>query len=206
MTFSRRAGLAGALASIVLVAFASVSSAASGDVSIVDKSFQPTDLTVNVGDTVTWTVTKAIADPHSVTSGTLGGPDQGKLFDSGLTLKANGDTFKFTFTEAGSVPFFCIVHPAEMKGTITVVGSGGGGASPSAAAASPSAAPSQAPAGSVAPAGSGGPSAAPSAAPIPGSEEAPVPTENKLLAAGVLGVAIVLLFGAAAFYRRFNKV
>jgi plastocyanin len=210
MRFSRRLGLAEALALIAVMLVASVAGAAStGAVSIVDKSFQPTDLTINVGDTVTWTVTQAIADPHTVTSGTLGGADQGKLFDSGLILKNNGDHFDWTFTAAGTFPYFCTVHPAEMKGTITVTGAGGSGApaasAPASASAAASVAASAAPAESGAPAASG-PAASPTEAPIPGTENPPVTSQDKLTAAGILFGAIVLLFGAAAFYRRFNKV
>ena len=97
-----------------------VAAAGPDDISIVDTSFQPTDLTINVGDTVTWTVTKAITDSHSVTSGTLGDASSGKLFDSGITLRANGDSFHFTFSTDGSFPFYCQVHPTTMKGTLTV--------------------------------------------------------------------------------------
>jgi plastocyanin len=41
------------------------------------------------------------------------------VFDSG-TL-AQGETFEFTFEEAGEFDFFCSVHP-DMTGTITVEG------------------------------------------------------------------------------------
>jgi len=178
------------------------------DVSIVDTSFQPTDLTVHVGDTVTWTVTKAITDPHSVTSGTPGGTDSGKVFDSGIVLQNNGDSFPFTFTTAGTFPFYCQVHPTTMKGTITVLAAGGTAGSPAPASAAPSAAPSaaasQAPAGSAAPGASGAP--APSATPEPpGTDRSPVPAQDKALAAGILVVALLVLFGAAVLYRRINR-
>jgi len=58
---------------------------------------------------------------HSVTSGesdgTAGTPDG--RFDSGFLEP--GDTFTFTFTEAGTYPYFCLPHPF-MTGTITVTG------------------------------------------------------------------------------------
>lgn len=210
MTFSRRAGLAGALALLALVAFAAVAGASNAAVSIVDKSFQPADLTVNVGDTVTWTVTKSINELHTVTSGKPSDSDAGSVFQSGLTLKDDGQTFQFTFKTSGTFPYFCQVHPTEMTGTITVTGAGASGGPAASAAASPAASAAASAVASV-PAASGGPAASgpaasPTEAPIPGSEDAPVPTQNKLTAAGILAVAIVLLFGAAAFYRRFNKV
>ena len=84
-------------------------------VTIVDSAFQPAELTVPVGTTITWvhdgrlthTVT---ADDASFNSGNLG----------------NGDTFSFTFSEAGSYPYYCRFHGSAggvgMAGTITVTG------------------------------------------------------------------------------------
>jgi plastocyanin len=175
-------------------------------ISIVDKTFDPTDITVHVGDTVVWTVTKAIADPHSVTSGTLGSADSGKLFDSGATLKDNGATFSFTFNAVATVPFYCVVHPTEMKGIVTVLAASGSGAPPSVPP------PSEAPAASGAPASSGPPpsgpagSGAPTATSEPGPAEAlpPVSTTDKAIAAGIIGGALVLLFVSAWLYRRVN--
>ncbi|MFI1393375.1 plastocyanin/azurin family copper-binding protein [Streptomyces sp. NPDC020681] len=81
---------------------------------------QPT-LTVKVGQTVTW-INKDSA-PHTVT--TTSGPAK---FDSG-TLQ-QGDSWSYTFTEAGTYEYYCAVHP-DMKASITVVpddsGSTGGG-------------------------------------------------------------------------------
>lgn len=188
MTLSRPVAVAAsALALVGLLAVASVAIAGGGRaaVSIVDKTFSPADLNVHVGDTVVWTVTKAIADQHSVTSGTLGDPDSGKLFDSKITLRNNGDTFSQTFATAGSFAYFCQVHPTEMKGTITVLALGA----------------------SAPPAGSGGPtsSGAPAAGEAPGGEHAPATTSDKLTAAGILVGVLVLLFGSAWYYRRINR-
>jgi plastocyanin len=201
MTFTRRAGLAGALALVAISSLASVALAnPNAEVSIVEKSFDPNQTTVEAGTTVVWTVTKSIGEPHTVTSGKLGDADAGKLFDSGMILKDDGQTYQFTFTSPGTFTYFCTVHPTEMTGTITVTGTAASGApAPSAAAGSP------APAESGAPAGSGAPG--PSAAPLPpGAEHEPVPTSSKLAAAGILVVALVILFVAAMLYRRFNRV
>jgi plastocyanin len=94
-------------------------------IQIIQKTFKPQTLTVHVGDTVTWTVTQAISDPHSVTSGSPTDPKPGSLFDSGIKLKNNGDTFTQTFSAAGTYPFFCQVHPDTMTGTITVLDANG---------------------------------------------------------------------------------
>jgi plastocyanin len=72
-------------------------------------AYAPGDVTVAAGDTVTWT--NSDSAPHTVTS-TGGGP-----LDSPNMQK--GDTWSFTFTQAGSYPYYCAVHP-DMKGTVTV--------------------------------------------------------------------------------------
>jgi plastocyanin len=197
---SCRAAAATAAVALCLFAFAGSASAAGPTaISIIDQSFQPADATIQAGDTVTWTVTKAIADPHSVTSGTPS--DSGKVFDSKTTLHVNGDTFSWTFSTAGSFPYYCIVHPSQMHGTITVVGAAGSGAP----ASSPGA--SSVPASSETPAASGSPSASgsPGPAALPEVDKPPVSGTDKLIAAGILGVTLVVLFGAARLWRRVNN-
>jgi plastocyanin len=193
-TGSARAVAALATVALCLFAFAGAASAAGPTaISIVDMSFQPADATIQAGDTVTWTVTKAIADPHSVTSGTSS--DSGKVFDSKTTLHANGDTFSYTFNTAGTFQYYCIVHPNQMHGTITVLGAAGSGA------------PGGSPGASAAPASSGAPSASgsPGPATLPEVDKPPVSGTDKVIAAGILGVTLVILFGAASLWRRVNS-
>jgi plastocyanin len=83
---------------------------AAGNVSVVSFSFQPASLTINVGQTVTWTNNSTMA--HTVTSDT-------GVWDSG-TLNAGG-TFSFTFTTPGTYTYHCAFH-SSMTGTIVVVG------------------------------------------------------------------------------------
>jgi plastocyanin len=192
-----------ALASVALCAFAFAGAVSAADptaVSIVDRLFQPAAATIQVGDTVTWTVTRAIADPHSVTSGSPS--DSGKAFDSGIKLRKNGDTFSWTFTTAGSFPYYCVIHPAEMHGAIVVLPAGQSGApgATGAPAESTSPAASAIPGSSAAPGSGGSPS--PSAAPE--AQRAPISGMDKLIAAGIVGASLVILFGAASFYRRVN--
>jgi plastocyanin len=66
--------------------------------------------TVAVGDEVEVINNDSI--PHTWTS-------SDGVFDSG-TL-GQGDTFSFTFEEAGEYPFVCVIHPT-MTGTVTVEG------------------------------------------------------------------------------------
>ena len=67
--------------------------------------FQPAELTVKVGTTVTWTNEDNFV--HTVTSGTSPGESSG-LFDSGNLNP--GEFFTFTFNEAGTYDYFCIPH------------------------------------------------------------------------------------------------
>lgn len=71
------------------------------------------DLTIDIGDTVRWTWTDGA--PHTVTSF----PGSTETFNSG-NLTGNGQTFSHTFTQEGSNPYRCVIHPATMAGTITV--------------------------------------------------------------------------------------
>ena len=204
MTFaqrSRRLAL-GATTALAFALAAVPAIAADHPVSIVDKSFDPKDVTVSAGDTVTWTVTKSIGEAHSVTSGKVGDADAGSKFDSGITLTDNGQTFQQTFDTPGTYDYFCTVHPAEMTGVI-MVEAAGESAAPSGAAPSAAPSPSGAP-GSAPPARSAGASESPGASPEPETHE-PVPAENRLIGGVILIAALVILFGANLVWRRVNK-
>jgi len=79
------------------------------EVTMQDIKFQPANVDVKVGDTVTWTNEDSAG--HDVTGDNFksGGP-------GGL---ANGDTFEHTFDKAGTFDYVCTVHPG-MEGTVTV--------------------------------------------------------------------------------------
>ena len=81
--------------------------------------FEPHEAIIDVGGEVTWTNSDTAA--HTVTSGDLKvDPENvGTTFDSGLFMA--GKTFSHTFTEAGTFPYFCQVHP-WMAGVVTVQG------------------------------------------------------------------------------------
>ena len=70
-----------------------------------------TSITIEVGDTVTWTWTDVA--PHTVSS--TGGTE---TFDSG-TLSGIGNSFSWTFNSVGATNYQCNIHPS-MNGTITV--------------------------------------------------------------------------------------
>jgi plastocyanin len=79
-----------------------------------NECFIPAEVTVKVGDTVTWSNDDSAA--HTVTSGTpTDGPDG--TFDSSLFMA--GTTFSYTFDTAGEYNYFCMVHP-WMTGKVQV--------------------------------------------------------------------------------------
>ncbi len=92
--------------------------AASGSVAIADFSFAPATITINEGDTVTWTNNGPT--PHSATA------DNGS-FDTGIFPAGQSRTH--TFNEAGSFSYFCTPHP-NMRGTVVVQASQSGGDTP----------------------------------------------------------------------------
>jgi len=76
--------------------------------------FLPSEVSIGVGETVTWSNDSSVA--HTVTSGNSeDGPDD--VFDSSLFMA--GATFSHTFTETGQYEYFCLIHP-WMTGTVIV--------------------------------------------------------------------------------------
>jgi plastocyanin len=75
---------------------------AAPEVKIDNFSFGPATLTVPAGTTVTWTNRDDI--PHTVTSS-----DDPRLFKS--KVLDTDEKFSFTFTKAGTYPYFCSIHP-----------------------------------------------------------------------------------------------
>ena len=75
--------------------------------------FAPADIKVNAGDTVEWMNVDTAA--HTVTGGSPADGPSG-IFDSSLVM--GGASFAFTFNDAGSYKYFCMVHP-WMTGSVT---------------------------------------------------------------------------------------
>jgi hypothetical protein len=92
--------------------------AAPDSVTIQDFSFSPASVTVNVGESVTWTNSGPSAHSATATDGS---------FDTGVFPR--GGSRSHTFQEAGTFSYICTPHP-QMKGTVKVVaassGEGGG--------------------------------------------------------------------------------
>jgi LPXTG-motif cell wall-anchored protein len=93
----------------------SAKASSSASVTISDFEFTPDTVTVNEGDTVTWT-----NDGPSVHTATA---DDGS-FDTGSLRK--GESGSATFTQAGTITYICQPHPF-MKGKIVVQAASAGG-------------------------------------------------------------------------------
>src|SRR6202021_92370 len=83
-------------------------SAATAEVKIDNFSFGPQTITVHVGATVTWTNRDDI--PH--TSVSTDGVFKSKVLDT-------DEKFSYTFTKAGTYPYYCTIHP-KMTGKVVV--------------------------------------------------------------------------------------
>jgi plastocyanin len=82
--------------------------AAKVDVKVDNFSFVPQTVTVPVGTTITWTNRDDI--PHTAASTT--GVFKSKVLDT-------DEKFSYTFTKAGTYPYYCTIHP-KMTGTVVV--------------------------------------------------------------------------------------
>ena len=80
------------------------------EVKIDNFSFGPVALTVPVGTTITWTNRDDI--PHTVVS-----TDDPKTFKS--KVLDTDEKFSYTFSKAGTYPYFCSIHP-KMTGKVIV--------------------------------------------------------------------------------------
>ena len=107
---TRRAARLAALASgLLFIALASTAAAATANVEIAGFAFDPPTLTINAGDTVTWT--NRDSAQHSVVFAS-GGPRTRVL--------SNGQSDSLTFAVAGTFNYVCGIHGASMSGTVIV--------------------------------------------------------------------------------------
>jgi len=87
-------------------------------VRIVNLAFNPAEVTISTGSTVSWTNDDSV--PHTVTS-TDG------VFDSGIFDP--GANFTWTFDQPGSFPYACQIHP-QMQGMVIAEGEAVASAAP----------------------------------------------------------------------------
>jgi plastocyanin len=76
--------------------------------------FDPTVVTINVGDMVNWTAVLGSAETVSL-------PNQSEWWSSGLVPE--GGSFAFTFTIPGTYNYTCTVDPYPMNGQVVVLNS-----------------------------------------------------------------------------------
>jgi plastocyanin len=83
---------------------------------MVDYAFGPPTVRITVGDSVRWTNDQGA---HTTTSG-RGGDAYVKdgRWDSGFLDE--GSRYSVTFETAGTYPYFCEIHPIEMRGRVIV--------------------------------------------------------------------------------------
>jgi plastocyanin len=84
-------------------------------VSLENIQFNPKDLTVKAGQTVTFTNNESV--PHDVHKESGPGGDFASGPDGGMQ---QGDTFKLKLDKPGTYKYVCHVHAPGMAGTITV--------------------------------------------------------------------------------------
>ena len=85
------------------------------EVSMENIQFNPKDLTVKAGETITFMNNEAVA--HDVHKQSGPGPDFASGPSGGMQ---EGDTFELTLDQAGEYEYVCDVHAPGMAGTITV--------------------------------------------------------------------------------------
>jgi plastocyanin len=74
-------------------------------------AFIPQSITIQKGQTVTWTNEDAVI--HQIAAD----PGQPEISDFSSPNMNRGDTYSYTFSEAGAWAYHCNIHPS-MKGTI----------------------------------------------------------------------------------------
>lgn len=90
----------------VIVFFTGAASAGTANVLIKDFKFQPDQITIQKGDTMTWTHPGPAS--HTV-----------KFADSESSILKNGATYSKTFNQTGTFDYECGIHP-YMKGKVIV--------------------------------------------------------------------------------------
>ena len=85
------------------------------EVAMENIQFDPKDLSVSAGDTITFTNNEAV--PHDVHKSSGPGEDFASGPSGGMQ---EGDTFELTLDEPGKYEYVCDIHAPGMSGTITV--------------------------------------------------------------------------------------
>ncbi len=81
-------------------------------------TFNPASISINQGDTVTWT-NAAQFTPHTSTSGSPPGTPNG-LWNTGTLSGLGMGAVTFNNFAANTYPYYCTIHGAAMVGSLTV--------------------------------------------------------------------------------------
>ena len=106
-----------AMMALAFLPLASAPALADVPVAVEDFAFVPQNVTIPVGETITWTLTGGAV--HTTTSGVNGNdPNAGAIWESSWLFP--GESYPHTFTAPGVYQYFCRVHDGLMSGTVTV--------------------------------------------------------------------------------------
>ena len=98
-------------------------STAADHVTVVDSAFEPKSFEIPVNTEARWVQTGSL--PHSVTAddGSFNSHASCSASDTSQCMKT-GNEFKHTFTEAGTYPYYCVIHGGKggngMSGVVIV--------------------------------------------------------------------------------------
>jgi plastocyanin len=96
-------------------AYRSSGTSSGAQVSLQNIQFDPKDITVKAGETITFTNKESV--PHDVHKQSGPGGDFSSGADGGMQ---EGDTFELKLDKPGTYEYVCHVHAPGMAGTITV--------------------------------------------------------------------------------------
>ena len=105
----RAARLAALACLLLFIALSSTAAGANASVDIANFAFDPPTVTINAGETVTWTNRDQAAHSAAFTGG---GPK--------TPILTTGKSASLTFTVAGTFNYVCGIHGAAMMGTVIV--------------------------------------------------------------------------------------
>ena len=104
----------------IILALTIGSPAYAASVSAGDNFYDPETVTVAVGETVTWT--NVGQQPHTVTANDGSFDSSPSCPEDVTTCMQSGDTYSQSFSEPGTIAYFCKVHGQSMSGTVVVQG------------------------------------------------------------------------------------
>jgi len=92
-------------------------------VTLVDSSFNPANITIKAGQTVTWQWTACTDTTGGYGYGGPGCVTHQIMFDDGsgaLSPQQNQGTYNRTFQSAGTIKYHCTIHGSYMSGQVVV--------------------------------------------------------------------------------------